>query len=214
MQAAEIETLFTRTDGSYFCARWGRPIVPVVFGVEDGTLQVVKGAFEALCALAGHKMAETDPELGANTMVFFFRDWKELLDVPDLGRMIDGLAPMVARLQEAGANQYRVFRFDDQGAIKACFIFLRMDKALSDLPAETLALSQVVQAMLVWSDQAFATRSPLGQLENGHVVLRPDIAGVIRAAYDPIMPATSQDPSHALRLMARLAAPEPGSQTS
>jgi hypothetical protein len=149
-------------------------------------------------------MAETDPELGANTMVFFFRDWQELLSVPDLGRMIDGLEPLVARLSAAEANQYRVFRFDADGAIQACFIFLRMDAEMSALPAETLALSQVVQAMLVWSDQAFASRSPLGQLENGHIVLRPDIAGVIRAAYDPVMPPVAQDPSHALRLAARL----------
>ncbi|MGR3375258.1 hypothetical protein [Salipiger abyssi] len=203
MQPQDIEPLFTRRDGSYFCARWGRPIVPIVFGVEDATLGVVKGAFEAICAMAGHKMAETDPEFGANVMVFFFRDWGELLELPDLGRMIDGLDEMVARLQAGGANQYRVFRFDRDGAIKAAFVFLRMDKALSAQPAEELALAQVVQVMLVWSEAAFAERSPLGRLEDGRVVLRPDIAGVLRAAYDPVMPAMAQDPSHALRLAAR-----------
>jgi hypothetical protein len=35
-------------------------------------------------------------------------------------------------------------------------------------------------------------------------MLRPEIAGVIRAAYDPVLPAMAQDPSHALRLAARL----------
>lgn len=205
MQPSDIEQLFTRTDGSYFCARWGRPISPIVFGVEDSTLQVVKGAFEAVCALSGHKMAETDPELGANAMLFFFRDWNELLGVPDLDRMIDGLEPQVGRLKAADANQYRVFRFDADGAICACFIFLRMDKDLSSVPADTLALSQVVQSMLVWSDAAFTKQSPLGKLDNGHVVLRPDVAEVLRAAYDPIMPAVAQDNSHALRLFARMA---------
>ena len=111
----DITALFTRSDGSYLFARWGRPIAPIVFGVEDATLQVVKGACEAVVALAGHKMAETDPELGANLMFFFFRDWAELLDVPDLGRMIEGLTPLVDRLQAADANQYRVFRFDADG---------------------------------------------------------------------------------------------------
>ena len=57
MQPQEIEPLFTRNDGSYLCARWGRPLVPIVFGVEDETLSVIKGAFEAVCALAGAKMA-------------------------------------------------------------------------------------------------------------------------------------------------------------
>ena len=67
----EIEALFTRNDGSYGFARWGRPIAPIVFGVQDETLGIVKGAIEAVVTLAGHQMAETDPELGANLMVFF-----------------------------------------------------------------------------------------------------------------------------------------------
>ncbi|MBR9840993.1 MAG: hypothetical protein ACX93U_23195 [Salipiger thiooxidans] len=203
MLPADVEALFTRQDGSYLCARWGRPIVPIVFGVEDATLSVIKGAFEALCALSGHKMAETDPELGANVMVFFFRDWAELRGVPDLDRLIEGLDPMIARLEEAGANQYRVFRFDETGAIKAGFVFLRMDEALAAQPAEELALSQVLQVMLLWSESAFASRSPLGRLEDGRVVLRPEIGAVLRAAYDPVMPPVARDPSHALRIAAR-----------
>lgn len=204
MDAAEVEALFTREDGSYLCARWGRPLVPVVFGVEDATLSVVKGAFEGVCAMAGHKMAEHDPELGANVMVFFFRDWAELLELPDLGRMIDGLPEMVARLQAGGANQYRVFRFDKDGAIKAAFVFLRMDESLSQMPAEDLALAQVAQVMLTWGNGAFASRSPLGRLEDGRVVLRPEIGALIRAAYDQVMPPAGLDPSHALRLAARM----------
>jgi hypothetical protein len=204
MDAAEVERFFKRSDGSYVFARWGRPIAPIVFGVEDATLSVVKGAFEAVCAMAGHQMAETDPELGTNVMMFFFREWDELLEVPDLDRLIDGLAPLVARLSEAEANQYRVFRFDESGAIKACFIFLRMDDIMSAQPAETLALAQVVQSMLLWSDLAFTDRSPLGQLDDGRVVLRPEIGALIRAAYDPVMPAMADDPSHALRLTARM----------
>ncbi len=38
MKAVEIETLFTRGDGSFAFARWGRAICPVVFGVDDATL--------------------------------------------------------------------------------------------------------------------------------------------------------------------------------
>ena len=209
MDPKDIEAHFTRSDGSFLFARWGRPLSPIVFGVADETLSVVKGAFEAVCALSGHKMAETDPELGANVMVFFFRDWSELPEVPDLDRMIPDLKPLVERLENADANQYRIFRFDEDGAIKACFVFLRMDKNLSAVPADTLALSQVVQSMLLWSDTAFKDRSPLGQVENGAVILRPDIAGLLRAAYDPILPSMAQDPSHALRLFARLQADRP-----
>ncbi|MDF0599826.1 hypothetical protein P1J78_03680 [Psychromarinibacter sp. C21-152] len=203
MTPEEVQALFTRSDGAYLFARWGRPIAPIVFGVTDETLQVVKGACEAVVALAGHKMAETDPELGANLMVFFFRDWGELLEVPDLGRMIDGLEPLVARLSADDANQYRVFRFDADGAIKAAFVFLRMDDALSEMPAETLALDQVARTVLLWSDTAFAERSPLA-VAGERVILRPEIADVIRAGYDPVMPAVADDPSHALRLYARM----------
>ncbi len=207
MTPEEIQALFTRSDGAFLFARWGRPIVPIVFGVKDATLATVKGAFEAVVALADHKMAETDPELGTNCMVFFFREWRELPDVPDLDRLIPDLVNLVARLEDADANQYRVFRFDENGAIRAAFVFLRMDRELSKVPAETLALSQVVQTVLLWSDTAFRARSPLA-VAGETTILRPDIAGLIRAAYDPVLPAVAQDPSHALRLFARMERPQ------
>ena len=199
-----MRALFTRGDGQYLCARWGRPIVPVVFGVEEATLSVVKGALEAVVALAGHRMAETDPELGANLMIFFFRDWAELPEVPNLDRLVPGLVDLCARLEAAEANQYRIFRFDPEGAIRAAFVFVRMDAHLAAVPVETLALSQAVQVILLWSDQAFADRSPLAATEGGAVMLRPEIAGVIRAAYDPVLPGVAQDPAHALRVAARM----------
>lgn len=206
MTPDQIEPLFT-SGGAYLFARWGRPIAPVVFGVEEETLKTIKGAIEAVVALSGHKMAETDPELGANLMMFFFSDWNELLDVPNLGDMIPDLAQTVARLDAAGATQYRAFRFDDAGAIQACFAFVRMGGGMEKLPAETIALTQAVQAMLTWGDGAFAETSPLAlHPENGAVILRPDIAGVIRAAYDPVMPVQAADASHALRLFARMQA--------
>lgn len=205
MDATDVEALFTRADGTYLCARWGRPIVPVVFGVEDDAIGVLKGAFEAVCALAGHHMAETDPELGVNVMMFFCRNWDELTAVRDLDRLVPELGELVVRLIKADANQYRIFRFDDDGAIRACFIFLRMDDNLAAVPAETLALSQAVQSIVLWSDVAFRDASPLA-LADGVAVLRPDIAGVIRAAYDLVMPVVAHDPSHALRLAARMEA--------
>ncbi|WP_299943671.1 hypothetical protein [uncultured Ruegeria sp.] len=207
MTPDEIEALFTRESGEFLFARWGRPIVPIVFGVEDETLATVNGAFEAVVALAGHKMAETDPELGVNCMVFFFRDWQELLEVPDLDRLIPELAPLVERLVAVDANQYRIFRFEEDGAIRAAFVFLRMDKEMSELPAETLVLSQVAQTILLWSDAAFRNASPLA-IAGETTVLRPDIAALIRAAYDPVLPGAAQDASHALRLFARLELPQ------
>ncbi len=206
MDNAAIERLFTRSDGSYLFARWGRPIAPVVFGVDEATLSIVKGAFEAVVALADHRMTDLDPELGANLLVFFIRDWGELPETPDFDRLLPDLPALVARLAAADANQYRAFRFDEAGAIKAAFVFIRMDAALSEVPAEDLALAQAAQTILLWSDTAFTDRGPLADVE-GRVILRPDIAEVIRAGYDPVMPTMAAEPSHALRLAARIGRP-------
>ena len=203
MTPEQIEALFTRTGGDYVFARWGRAIAPVVFGVDEATLAVVKGACEAMVTLAGHEMGEMDAELGSNLMIFFFKDWDELPEVPGLDKLVPDLTPQVARLKAAGANQYRFFRFDNSGAIQAAFVFLRMDEALSRMSAEDLALGQMAQVILLWSDKAFAERSPLA-IAGGRTVLRPEIGDLIRAAYDPVMPVAANDASHALRLAARL----------
>ncbi len=205
MTPDEIEQLFTLPNGDFVFARWGRPIVPVVFGVEDETLQVIKGAIEAVVTVAGHKMAETDPELGANLMMFFFRNWDEILQVPNLDRMVPDLAGVVEKLKAANSNQYRAFRFDNDGGIQACFVFLRMQGALADMPADSLALGQAVQSILLWSQNAFSQKSMLAVLpENGTTILRPEIGAIIRAAYDVTLPASSNEKSHALRLFARV----------
>lgn len=203
LDADAVARLFTRSNGDFLFARWGRPVVPIVFGVADQTVPILKGAIEALCVLTGHRMAETDPELGANLMVFFVQDWAELPETPHLDRLIPDLDALVDRLTAAEANQYRIFRFDAEGAIRACFAFVRMDADLAAQPAETIALHQMAQAMLLWSDDAFTDSSPLA-LANGTAILRPDIADLMRAAYDPVLPAVARDASHALRLAARL----------
>ncbi len=208
MDHAFVERQFTRLDGSYLFARWGRPIAPVVFGVDDKTLEIVKGAVEAVVVLAGHRMTEMDPELGVNLLFFFIRDWDELSATPDLDRLVPELPELIVRLKAAEANQYRAFRFDEGGAIKAAFVFVRMDNALAIVPAEDLALAQVAQTILLWSDAAFTDTGPLAEV-GGNVILNPDVAAIIRAGYDPTLPAVAQDPSHALRLAARISMANP-----
>ncbi len=200
-----VEAYFTRASGDYVFARWGRPIAPVVFGVTDDSMAIIKGAIETAVVIAGAEIAETDPELGSNLMMFFFSDWKELLDVPNMGDMIPDLENRVATLIDRNAHQYRAFRFDDDGAIQACFTFVRMGGAMDDVPADVIALSQATQALLLWSDTMFTQDSPLAQTESG-AVIRPDVANVLRAAYDPVLPSAARDASHALRLYARLIA--------
>jgi hypothetical protein len=200
----EVEKFFMRSSGDYVFARWGRPIAPVVFGTLDENLVTMKTAVEAVCLASGHTIHDLDPDIGSNLMFFFFADWIELRDVPDLDQIIPNLEILLERLQTAKANQYRIFRFDETGAIKACFVFLKMDDALNKLSAESLAMAQVVKAMLLWSDMAFQDGSPLVVLENGATVISPEVSAILKAAYDPTMPPKANDSSHALRIAARV----------
>lgn len=199
-----VETLFRGKDGGFRFARWGRPIAPVVFGVTDETLATLKGAIEAVVALAGHRMAETDPELGANLMVFFFRDWAELTSLAHLDRLVPDLDRLCTRLAAEGANQYRLFRLDDAGAIRAAFVFLRVDEALAEVAAEDLALHEAVQVILLWGEGSLAAQGVLARARDGTALLRPEITALIRVAYDPVLPGASRDGAHALRLWARM----------
>jgi hypothetical protein len=80
-----------------------------------------------------------------------------------------------------------------------------MDAHLEAVSAETLALSQAAQVILLWSDRAFVDHSPLALVAE-QIILRPEIGALIRAGYDPVLPAMARDASHALRLAARIGA--------
>ena len=199
-----VKNHFLRDDGKYLFARWARPIAPVAFGVDDQSLACLKRVLEAVVGLVGHEIIDTDPELGSNMIFFFFEDWEELIDVPHLHRLVPNLIRLKEKLASKEANQYRLFRFDAFGAIKACFIFCKMDYHLRAVSAETLFLSQVVQSILLWSDRAFQAQSPLVVLDDGDTILRPEIADLIKVAYTPELPAYSESTSHSLRLFARI----------
>ncbi len=206
LTAAEIEKMFTN-NGRYIFARWARPVAPVVFGTDDESLGVIKDAFQTVASLADMRLAETDPELGANFMIFFCTDWSEIKAVPDLDRLMGNLDGLVAELDKSGANQYRSFAFDPEGAIKLCVLLLKYDDDMAQLSAQALATGQMAQAMLLWGPEAFLEKSPIGIIEaNNMAIVRPSIAALIRAAYDKTMPDTASDASHALRLEARVKA--------
>lgn len=188
MTAEEIAALFTRPDGTFLCARWGRPVAPVIFGLADESLRVFRGAIRAGFAHAGHPVADTDAEMGANLMLFFVRDWTDLAGIPDLDRLT-GMADLLERLRRAEADQYRVFRFDADGGIRACLGFLRISGALADSHPAELAEALFMRCALTFA---------------GNVVPSAPMAALIRAAYAPVLPVAAADPSHALRLAARM----------
>ncbi|MBT9382707.1 hypothetical protein KM176_02435 [Pseudooceanicola sp. CBS1P-1] len=201
---AEITRLFTDEEGRFRFARWSRPIVPVIFGVSEDSLPPLKGAIESVVLTAGHKLSDMDPELGANLMIFFLNDWKELSEVENMDQLVPELPELLPRLQAAQADQYRFFRFERDNSIRAAFIFLRMRGPLATMPATDLGIEQMVKTMLLWSPRAFRERSPMARVgEGGETVLRPDISALLSAAYDPVLPDFSEEETLSLRLMAR-----------
>ena len=203
--AEAVEQLFKRKDGSYKFARWGRPIAPVVFGVDDDTLGYLKDAIAQTVAVTGGTLAETDPELGANFMWFFCTEWDEVASVPDLDKLVPDLENLIVSLKQKDVNEHRMFIFDNDGTIKMCLLFLRMKGNIVDIPVQVLATGETLQSLLVWAEDAFSAQCPIAVVkENGICIVKPDFAALVRAAYDPLMPPSSVDASHALRLHPRV----------
>lgn len=204
LSSGRVEDLFTAKDGNYRFSRWGRSIAPVVFGIDDDTLSHLKDAMQSVVHITGGAFAETDPEFGANLMIFFCQDWDELDMVPNLDKMIPDFDILKTSLKRSGANQYRTFSFDDTGAIRVCIVLLRYDSAMADTTVQALGVGQMLQCILLWGDDAFDAETPIGILpQNGLCLVKPEYAAVIRAAYDPALPPSSTEKSHALRLSAR-----------
>ena len=160
----------------------------MIFGLADESLDIFRGAIRAGFAHARHPLADTDPDMGANLMLFFVRDWAELADVPDLDRLTD--APgLPGRLADADADQYRMFRFDADGGIRACLGFLRMSGPLAESHPAQLAEALFMRCALTFARD---------------IAPSAGMAALIRAAYDPVLPVAATDAAHALRLAARM----------
>jgi len=203
LAAGRVQALFTAKDGSYRFSRWGRPIAPVVFGIDDETLAHMKDAMQSVLAIPELEFVETDPELGANLMIFFCSDWDELSMVPNLDQLLPDFDILMASLKRSGANQYRTFNFDENGAIRVCIVLLRYDENMAETPVHTIGVTQMVQALLLWGDEAFDTDSPLAVMPSGVCIVKPNYAALMRAAYDPVLPPSATDSAHAMRLAAR-----------
>lgn len=187
LSADDIAQLFTRDD-RYLRARWTRPVAPVIFGLGDDSLAIFRNALSAVLRDIRHPLVETDPEMGANMMTFFLRDWAELESLPDLAELT-GQVDLPTRLRGSSAQQYRLFRFDPDGSIRASICFVNMGGALADAHPGQLAEALAVRALLTFAQD---------------VPVTPAVAALLRAAYDPVLPAKATDPSDALRLFARL----------
>jgi hypothetical protein len=204
LSAEKIEKLFTHPDGVFRFARWNRPIAPIAFGVDDATLEQLKTAIVTTIGVAGLKITETDPELGANFMWFFCQNWDEILAVPDLEALIPDLKNIIARLQTTTTKTFRIFVFDKDGSIKMCVQLIKVADETAEMSIQALATGETYQCLALFSPHAFLEESPIAVIEeNGLCIPKPEYAALIRAAYDPILPDAAKEATHALRLAAR-----------
>ena len=158
--------------------------------------------------MAGAEIDEIDPELGANFQIYVFGSWDQAKRAPNLPNFLPDLDDLIARLTEANANRYRVFAFDDAGAIRAAITLLRYDEQMQAAPVDYIALTEATLGMLVFDEVGVANDRPIvmARFENGdaRAILTPWHAKLLKAAYDPAIPAGSKDPNLALRLAARI----------
>ena len=205
-QAERIQRLFGGDNFKF--ARWGGPISPVVIGLDDKGAKLFEEAIGAVADMAGAKIEEIDPEMGANFMVYVMADWSHAARAPNLPNFLPDLPDLIDRLEKANANRYRVFAFDDQGAIRAAITLLRYDEQMQAAPVDYIALTEAALGMLVFDEAGAANDRPviMAQFEDGdqRAILTPWHAMLLRASYDPAIPAGSKDPTLAMRLAARI----------
>ncbi|MEL7465135.1 MAG: hypothetical protein AAFN79_13780 [Pseudomonadota bacterium] len=209
-QAERIQRLFGGDQFKF--ARWGGPISPVVVGLDDKGAKLFEEAIGAVAEVAGAKIDEIDPEMGANFMVYVMSDWAHAARAPNLPNFLPDLPKLIERLTEANANRYRVFAFDDAGAIRAAITLLRYDEQMQAAPVDYIALTEAALGMLVFDEAGVANDRPVVMArfedESGEAdaraIMTPWHAMLLKAAYDPAIPAGSKDPTLAMRLAARI----------
>lgn len=208
--AARIRRLFGGgEDGAAFkFARWGGAVSPAVIGLDEAGGRLFGEAVRVLAGLAGLRLEESGAEAGGALLIYVMKDWADAARAPHLPDFLPDLPALIARLEAAGANRYRVFAFDDQGAIRGSITLLRYDAAMRAAPVGYIALTEAALALLVYDEAGVAADRPvvMAEFEGGdrRAVLSPFHAALLKAAYDPAIPAGSKDPALALRLAARI----------
>ncbi|MCI4662562.1 MAG: hypothetical protein MRY63_12175 [Neomegalonema sp.] len=191
--ADKIAALFTREDGFLF-AKWTRPMVLRVLGTDATGEKQIRSAFASTASAADLGIADEDPELGANMLVAFCDDWRELVGLHGLDALLPEGDRLIARLIAADVNEYTLFNFDADGGIRCAVILLRYQSEWRRMAPETLALTLAARALLLWSEEAFAQSSPVIRRRNGPKI-ENWFANLLSAAYDASVPTRSTDPA-------------------
>lgn len=217
-EIARVTALFTRSEAStseiggerFQFARWTRPLAPAVFGVSEESVSVIVEGVAEAAEMVGLGCVDEDPDLGANLLFFFCDAWPDLKKTPNLPRLIPDLDRLLTLLAAAGANQYRIFTFGPDGGLRLCVVLLRYDAEMAQFSPASLALGQATQALLLWSDEAFANDSPVTVRRGGKAMIKSRYARLLKAAYQGDAPAYSTDPALAEALVDKMQAAPSG----
>lgn len=201
-----IKTLFGGDNFKF--ARWAGPIAPAVIGLDERGAKLFGEAVRALAEAAGHPMAAEEPQSGEGFHIYVMKSWADAARMPGLPDFLPELPALISRLTQAQANCYRVFAFDDQGAIRSAITMLCYDERMQAAPVDYIALTEAALGMMVYDEAGVSEDRPVAMADFGdgdqRAVLQPWHAQLLRAAYDPSIPAGSKDPALALRLAARI----------
>lgn len=199
-EADRIRALFTRSAAgdaaeAFRFARWDGPVAPRLFGVEGEGAEGILAGIGAAAKRAGVELVDEVPDFGANLLMFFCDEWRDLLKTPGIERLVPDIAKLVAMLGATGANQYHIYSFAPEGAVQLVVALIRYDEEMARLSARAIGLSQATHSLLLWSDTAFTGEGPLAVNRRGEPRLKPWFGDLLAAAYDPATPAASEDPA-------------------
>lgn len=215
--AEAIRQLFTRSAESvegapedpaqrFRFARWGRPLAPVVLGLDEESAEAARAAVVEAAEAAGVGAVDEDPDLEANFLICVCEKWSQLKSISGLDRLIPDLERLLTLLSAVGANQYRIFRVAPEEGISFAVTLVRFDESVAGLSAQAIGATQAAHGLLMWSDEAFAEDAPVAINRSGRGVIKTFHAKLLKAAYGEDAPSTSEDPNLADQLAAAMAA--------
>jgi hypothetical protein len=189
----EIAAYFTKPNGEFLFRRWASPIVPHAFGPTAPESEVLYQAFDTISALSGHPVVRAPDGVGMNLTFFFINEASDMMKLPGAEGFLGMLAMLVKQLMSGKSALRRNFTTDDKtGAISQMTMIARTSGWLRHHPPESLALRLAVLTHLTWALRRDQKAPPL-LVADAPGGVHPNVAAILRVAYDPSLPDASTD---------------------
>ncbi|MCI4663541.1 MAG: hypothetical protein MRY74_02350 [Neomegalonema sp.] len=207
--AARIRALFSVGDAGaeggasedaapqFRLARWSRPILPALYGVDPGSADAAYAAIAEACAVAGASISDPQADEAGepNLLIYVCKEWDELRAAPGLAGLEPELDAVIAGLAASDANQHRFFKLSRSEGIVLAVALLRLDGRMTAVSAQAAILGQAARGLALWSDAALASENPIALRRSGKAALKGWFARLLAAIYAPGAPVFSEDPA-------------------